>query len=148
MPHLIVDAANVVGSRPDGWWRDRAGAATKLAGQIVAALEKDPTAVGAIAGSSATPLTVHLVLEGAAKGAARGLPTHPTLDVHLAPTDGDSAIAELAGSLQGSPVTVVTADQGLRKRVQRVGASIVSPRALREVLPEPEWAGSKRNTRR
>jgi hypothetical protein len=23
---LLVDAANVVGSRPDGWWRDRAGA--------------------------------------------------------------------------------------------------------------------------
>jgi hypothetical protein len=25
MLHLVVDAANVVGSRPDGWWRDRAG---------------------------------------------------------------------------------------------------------------------------
>ena len=24
---LVVDVANVLGSRPDGWWRDRAGAA-------------------------------------------------------------------------------------------------------------------------
>src|SRR6266540_35998 len=27
---LVVDAANVVGSRPDGWWRDRHGAAERL----------------------------------------------------------------------------------------------------------------------
>ena len=27
---LVVDAANVVGSRPDGWWKDRAGAARRL----------------------------------------------------------------------------------------------------------------------
>ena len=32
-PHdvvLLVDIANVMGSRPDGWWRDRAAAATRL----------------------------------------------------------------------------------------------------------------------
>jgi 8-oxo-dGTP diphosphatase len=27
---LIIDAANVMGSRPDGWWRDRAAAVTRL----------------------------------------------------------------------------------------------------------------------
>ena len=31
---LIVDGANVVGSRPDGWWRDRAGAARRLQEQL------------------------------------------------------------------------------------------------------------------
>ena len=35
----MVDGANVVGSRPDGWWRDRAGAATRLAERLVAALD-------------------------------------------------------------------------------------------------------------
>ena len=40
--HLVVDAANVVGSRPDGWWRDRAGAARRLAGSIVAVLVSRP----------------------------------------------------------------------------------------------------------
>jgi len=29
-PLLVIDAANVVGSVPDGWWRDRAGATTRL----------------------------------------------------------------------------------------------------------------------
>ena len=31
---IIVDSANVVGSRPDGWWRDRAGATMRLADQL------------------------------------------------------------------------------------------------------------------
>jgi 8-oxo-dGTP diphosphatase len=31
---IIVDGANVVGSRPDGWWRDRAGAAIRLRDQL------------------------------------------------------------------------------------------------------------------
>ncbi len=29
-PSVVVDAANVVGSVPDGWWKDRAGAAARL----------------------------------------------------------------------------------------------------------------------
>jgi 8-oxo-dGTP diphosphatase len=32
---VVVDAANVVGSRPDGWWRDRAGAARRLLADLV-----------------------------------------------------------------------------------------------------------------
>jgi hypothetical protein len=35
---LIVDAANVVGSVPDGWWRDRAGAAARLRDRLAAAV--------------------------------------------------------------------------------------------------------------
>ncbi len=31
---IVVDAANVVGSRPDGWWRNRAGAARRLLVQL------------------------------------------------------------------------------------------------------------------
>ncbi|MGB7447512.1 MAG: hypothetical protein WA892_00115 [Ornithinimicrobium sp.] len=36
MQVLIVDAANVIGSSPDGWWRDRAGAARRLHDQLSA----------------------------------------------------------------------------------------------------------------
>jgi len=38
MQVLIVDGANVVGSRPDGWWRDRAGAARRLQEQLSTAV--------------------------------------------------------------------------------------------------------------
>src|SRR6201992_2384914 len=39
---VVIDVANVMGARPDGWWRDRAGAAQRLAGQLVAALSTAP----------------------------------------------------------------------------------------------------------
>jgi 8-oxo-dGTP diphosphatase len=70
---IIVDAANVMGSRPDGWWRDRAGAARRL---------RDQLAVLAADGMTALPESVHapalelwfpeivLVVEGAARSVA------------------------------------------------------------------------------
>jgi len=115
----VVDGANVVGSRPDGWWRDRAGAATRLAERLVAALDADALDTD----------RVHLVLEGAARAAA--VPEHPRLAVVRAPADGDSAIVELAAALHGD-VTVVTADRGLRARLS---VPSVGPGTLLDRLP-------------
>ena len=114
----MVDGANVVGSRPDGWWRDRAGAATRLAERLVAALD-----AGALDADR-----VHLVLEGAARSAV--VPEHPRLAVVRAQADGDSAIVDLAAALSGD-VTVVTADRGLRARLT---ARAVGPGTLLERL--------------
>jgi hypothetical protein len=147
--HLVVDAANVVGSRPDGWWRDRPGAARRLAGRIVAVLVSrpedlverldglTPTSVET-AGSDLTEaaVQVHLVLEGAARD-VDDLPTHPLLDVVHAASDGDTAIVELVEKLAGAAdrVLVVTADRGLRGRVQAVGAEVTGPGTLLDALP-------------
>jgi hypothetical protein len=138
--HVVVDGANVIGSRPDGWWHDRAGAARRLAGQLVAALVEDPANLGtALAGPPGTPPLVHLVLEGAASRVP-DLPTHPQLDVVLAPADGDSTIAALADDLiGGSPdddVLVITADRALRDRVRAAGANTVGPGVLLRALPD------------
>jgi hypothetical protein len=147
--HLVVDSANVVGSRPDGWWRDRPGAARKLAGRIVAVLVARPEdLVEALEGRSPTSaetagsdlsgaaVQVHLVLEGAASD-VEDLPTHPLLDVVHAPADGDSAIVQLVGSLVGGAdqVLVVTADRALRDRVQAAGGEVTGPTTLLDVLP-------------
>lgn len=111
---LIVDGANVVGSRPTGWWRDRAGAAKRLHGAVAAAdLDYD---------------VVVLVLEGEAK---RGQPAGEdgaVLTVH-APGSGDDAIAEQVAtrSRDGDDVVVVTADRGLRDRVAAAGGTSVGP---------------------
>ena len=120
--HLIVDGANVVGSRPDGWWRDRPGAARRLAAQLAATLAADPAALAALGGGRSNVVTVHLVLEGAARPAADLIPADPGLLVVLAPADGDATIAVLAAALRGAPVVVVTADRGLRDRVHSAGA--------------------------
>jgi hypothetical protein len=121
--HLVVDGANVVGSRPDGWWRDRAGAAARLAAKLAAALD-----AGALDADR-----VHLVLEGAARAAAQ--PQHERLSLVRAPADGDSAIVALAADLAADPdndVTVVTADRGLRARLT---ARAVGPGTLLSRLP-------------
>lgn len=123
MQCLVVDAANVMGSRPDGWWRDRAGAARRLHEQLVQARLPHEVVV--------------LVLEGAAR---RGLPEASDGQVHTvhAPASGDDAIVAVveerpAGSAE--EVTVVTADRGLRARVEAVGARTVGPSWLLDRLP-------------
>ena len=103
---LVVDGANVVGSRPDGWWRDRAGAAARLHGALLAASPDGPAAIG----------DVVLVLEGAARA---GVPEGVSGRVRVvhAPGEGDDEIVAQASRLLASrPVTVVTADRGLRAR--------------------------------
>jgi predicted RNA-binding protein with PIN domain len=119
---LVVDGANVVGSRPDGWWKDRAGAARKLHERLlVADLSYDE---------------VVLVLEGAAKG---GVPAGR--DVHVrtvhARGSGDDEIAAQArrtADRSADTVVVITADRMLQSRVAAVGASSLSPSWLLDQL--------------
>lgn len=118
---LVVDAANVVGSRPDGWWKDRAGAARRLHEQLLVA---DPPYD-----------VVVLVLEGAAKrGVKAGRDGH-LRTVH-AQGEGDDTIVEQArqAAERGDRVTVVTADRMLQARVQGVGAVAVGPSWLLDQL--------------
>lgn len=121
MGTLIVDAANVVGSRPDGWWRDRAGAAARLYAAVAAAHD-----AGRLGHD-----TVVLVLEGAAKaGVAEG--ERSGIQVVHADGSGDDAIVAAAAAAD-EPVTVVTADRGLRARLRR-DAHAVGPGWLRDRL--------------
>jgi hypothetical protein len=120
---LIVDGANVVGSRPDGWWRDRAGAARRLQERLsTAGLPHDE---------------VVLVLEGAAR---RGNPAGQDGRLHTvhAAGSGDDAIVEAVEAQvdvgDGRGVTVVTADRALRDRVEAAGARSVGPSWLLDQL--------------
>jgi hypothetical protein len=133
--HVVVDGANVVGSRPDGWWRDRPGAARKLAGRLAAALTLDPERLADRLGHPGAELRLHLVLEGAAAH-VEDLPTHPHLAVVHADADGDTTIAALAAELVASaPVLVVTADRALKARVREAGATTAGPGTLLDALP-------------
>ncbi|GAA5152273.1 hypothetical protein GCM10023321_20680 [Pseudonocardia eucalypti] len=123
---LVIDAANVVGSRPDGWWRDRPGAAARLLSQVATALR---------AGALDAPVVV--VLEGAARaGAPAGPGEVAGLTVTHAERDGDSAILSEAEALvrAGTGAEVVTADRGLRERVTLAGATVLPPRWLLDRL--------------
>ena len=118
---LVVDGANVVGSRPDGWWRDRPGAAARLHGRL------------AVADTSYDEIV--LVLEGQAKaGVPKGTDGH-LRTVH-AGRDGDSAIVDEARTLRGADadVVVVTADRGLQLRVEALGCRTMSPGWLLDLV--------------
>lgn len=130
MTHVVVDGANVVGSRPDGWWRDRAGAAERLAARLGAAV--DGGLLGAALGVSGD-VTLHLVLEGAARAADPA--PHPRVLVLRAEADGDGAIVDAVRALGGAGVLVVTADRGLRERVHALRAATVGPATLLTALP-------------
>jgi hypothetical protein len=138
--HVIVDGANVVGSRPDGWWRDREGAARRLAGRIAAALTTDRFGLAEAFGHPGADLRVHLVLEGAA-ARVEDLPSHPALTIVRAHADGDSMIVAVATDLivdgSGAAVIVVTADRALREQVRGSGAATTGPGTLLNALPAP-----------
>jgi hypothetical protein len=117
---LVVDGANVIGSRPDGWWRDRAGAAGRLLHRL-AGLAPRTVALPDRALRRLSRCVV--VLEGRAREAA----DVPGVEVVRAPDSGDDAIVALAAVTPGC--IVVTADRGLRARLP-TGVTTVGPGTL------------------
>jgi hypothetical protein len=125
---LLVDIANVMGSRPDGWWRDRAAAATRLLNGLGPLNGAEVTLP---AGLTARVAEIRAVVEGAARSAEGP----EAVSVLLAGTDGDSEIVEEAIRLMASGKTplVVTADRGLRRRLPEQ-ALIAGPGWLNRLL--------------
>jgi predicted RNA-binding protein with PIN domain len=121
MKKWVVDGMNVVGSTPDGWWRDRQGAMRRLAERL-----------SAFAADSGEPVTVVF------DGRPFELDTDD-IEVVFAPRPGrNAADDEIARMVAGDPdpgsLTVVTSDRELSKRVASSGAEVVPSRAFRARL--------------
>jgi 8-oxo-dGTP diphosphatase len=156
---VIVDGANVMGARADGWWRDRAGAAVRLhdelAGLSARGVPSLPDGTTGAALDRWFPRLV-LVVEGAARAAADRLAARSASEAHrgqarpgdpesgdpesgdgvlvaIAPGSGDDTIAALAAETEGRRL-VVTADRELRRRCERAGAAVTGPRWLLGLL--------------
>jgi 8-oxo-dGTP diphosphatase len=136
---LIVDGANVMGSRANGWWRDRAGAMARLHDELVVlaahGIAVPPPSGGDATGQPAIPWFPHilLVVEGKSRAVAGLVTADPRVEVVLAPAEGDDEIARLAGGVPGRRI-VITADQALRGRSTRAGAEVAGPRWLTGLL--------------
>ncbi len=148
---IVVDVANVMGSRPDGWWRDRAGAAARLHAGIVRLAasgrailpDTEPPGEAVTPGQAVTPGFV-LVLAGAATaapippapapaaapgsaGPGSADPVQPgEVRVVRAPGSGDDAIVAVVRQRPGRRV-VVTADRELHDRSVAAGATVLRP---------------------
>jgi predicted RNA-binding protein with PIN domain len=118
MTRWLVDGMNVIGSRPDGWWRDRPGAMRALVDRL---------------GRLGEPVTVVF------DGRPVELPDAADVEVLFASRRGrnaaDDDIAALAAEA-GEPLTVVTSDGALAERVRRSGAEVVGAGAFRAGLDE------------
>lgn len=153
----------MMGSRPDGWWRDRAGAAVRLYGEI-ARLAANGRVVLPGAAEPADHAEFVLVLEGAAKAAAAtiragqdaaaaeagpdaaaAVDTQDAEDaedakagrirVVEAPRSGDDTIVALVRELNMlRAVVVVTADRELGDRCRAAGATVLGPGWLLRLL--------------
>jgi len=120
--HRVVDAMNVIGSRPDGWWRDRERAIRRLVGQVdrgaargdervTVMLEREPRGeVGA------DRVEIEWAREGGADAADREI------------------LRRLPDWLAEDEVTVVTSDRDLSAKARAAGAEVVSSRPFRAEL--------------
>lgn len=132
-PVLVVDAANVVGSVPDGWWKDRAGAATRLRDRLVTLRDAGvPARDLELQAARCFPVIVMVV-----EGRAREVSDIPGVEIVRAAGVGDDAIVAATGDHadRGASVTVVTSDRGLRGRVEAIGASVQGASWLSGMLP-------------
>jgi predicted RNA-binding protein with PIN domain len=122
MTRWLVDASNVIGSKPDGWWRDREGATERLL-----------DALRAFAGDEDD---VVVVLDaGPAEWAGRD----GALEIAIAPRRGrDAADDEIARRLDEdddpASIRVVTSDATLADRARARGAEVVGAGAFRRRL--------------
>lgn len=132
-PTVIVDVANVVGAVPDGWWRDRAGAADRLLRRLgdLADVGVGAGALG-LGGDTWFPRIV-----GVVEGEARQAEAPAGVEVAAAARSGDDEIVAVtaAAVARGEVVTVVTSDRELGLRAGAAGAQTHGARWLLERLP-------------
>ncbi|HEX4304736.1 MAG TPA: NYN domain-containing protein [Solirubrobacterales bacterium] len=122
--HRVVDAMNVIGSRPDGWWRDRGRAIARLVGQL------DRWAEGR--GERVTVMLEREPREGL---------TAERVEIVWASVGGVDAadreiLARLPGWLAEDEVVVVTSDRDLRTKARAAGAVVDPSRPFRAELDE------------
>jgi predicted RNA-binding protein with PIN domain len=115
----LIDGMNVIGSRPDGWWRDRAGAMRSLADSLAdfAAKTGEPVTLFL----DARPLEPAIEAEG--------------VEVRYAPGGPDAADREIVAALEADPdrgnIRVVTSDAALSERARELGAEVVGAGSFR-----------------
>ncbi|MGH8981302.1 MAG: hypothetical protein ACRDWE_09825 [Acidimicrobiales bacterium] len=109
---LLIDAANVIGSRPTGWWRDRAGAARQFVEELRRA-----------ARDGRLPLPAVVILEGDARAGTAETDTDGVSVVHATYNGDDALVAQIATT----GTILVTADRRLRERARELRAETVGP---------------------
>ena len=122
---LVVDGNNVIGARPDGWWRDRPAAALRLLGRLQCY-------------RAHAAREIVLFLDVAQAGLPEG--DHDGVVVRYADTAGrdaaDRSILRFVEEHLGDPLQVVTSDRRLADAVRRHHAFVTGAGAFLAKLDE------------
>ena len=122
----IVDGMNVIGARPDGWWRDRDGAVRRLAADLAAYSLETGEGVTAVFDGRPVELPAEVEAEIAVVFASRS-----------GPDAADDDIAAIVGSSRyPEELSVATSDDALAERVRSRGGEVVGAGAFRRLLDE------------
>jgi 8-oxo-dGTP diphosphatase len=141
---VVVDVANVMGSRADGWWRDRAGAALRLHEEIAAlaarGVRPSQLPVGPpplpVSPASATPASATPVEETQLRNRCRDSDTERAIEDAVGEVEdavGD-AIEDAVGEATGGvvyPWFVLVLEGRARDAVERVDAPCPRVRVVR-----------------
>jgi predicted RNA-binding protein with PIN domain len=118
----IIDGMNVIGTRPDNWWKDRHGAMVRLVGLLEHWAATQGEEVTVVFESPPRPPIRSTVIEVTHAPKAR--------------RDGgdDEIVRRLAADGQTSSIRVVTSDRWLADRVHATGATVQSSESFRVFL--------------
>ncbi len=118
----IVDGMNVIGTRPDGWWRDRHGAMVRLVGMLERWVAENGDDVTVIFEQPPRPPISSSVVEVA--HAPR--PKANSADFEI--------VRRIAVEADPAAVRVVTSDHWLADQARAAGASVLGSDAFRSEL--------------
>jgi len=122
--HWVVDGMNLIGSRPDGWWRDRPGARRRLVGRLALLVGGDTRVTVVFDGRPAPGEIEDAGLRGVEARFAPG-----------GPNAADRAIVALVAGLGDlTHVTVVSSDAALVRDLRSLGAAVEGVRAFGDRL--------------
>jgi predicted RNA-binding protein with PIN domain len=116
----IVDGMNVIGSRPDGWWRDRGRAMATLTRQ----LEQWATAEG-------NDVTVVFERPLSLESSVITVAYAPKASANSA---DDEIVRLVRADADPGEIRVATSDRALSDRVRAAGASVYPAERLRNLI--------------
>jgi predicted RNA-binding protein with PIN domain len=115
----IVDAMNVIGSRPDAWWQDRHGAMVRLVDRLERWAASNGEDVTVVFEQRPSPPIASSVIEIAYAPRPR-------------PDSADDEIARLlAADANPGAIRVVTSDRWLADRARAAGATVEAAGSFR-----------------
>jgi predicted RNA-binding protein with PIN domain len=118
----LIDGMNVIGTRPDGWWRDRHAAMTRLVDQLERWVAAEGGEVTVVFERPPSPPIRSTVIEVASAPKPR-------------PNSADDEIARLlADDPEPTRVRVVTSDRWLADRARAVGATVMPAESFRRQI--------------